>query len=87
MASNLTSPAPAGISPQTIVLHDELTSRMTEAEFWKFCQQNQHLRIERAPDQSILIMAPAGYMPGARSGEAFLQLTETFEEIVGDVEG
>lgn len=74
MATLTASPALPVVSPFAVVLHDELTSRMTEEEFWTFCRQNPDLIIERAADQTISIMAPTGYVPGARSGEAFLQL-------------
>ncbi|MBC7449838.1 MAG: Uma2 family endonuclease, partial [Hymenobacteraceae bacterium] len=74
MATLTPASALTAISPFAIVLHDDLTSRMTEEEFWTFCCQNPDLRIERAADQTISIMPPAGYEPGFRSGEAFLQL-------------
>jgi Uma2 family endonuclease len=57
-----------------INVRGEWASRMTEDEFWQFCQDNPHLRIERDEDYTISIMPPTGYVPGARSGEAFLQL-------------
>ncbi len=72
--ATITASAPTAISPYAIVLQDELTNRMTEEEFWKFCHQNPNLRIERASDQTILIMPPTGYEPGARNMEVLIDL-------------
>jgi Uma2 family endonuclease len=42
-----------------LVLDDPYMSRMSEAEFFDFCQQHRKWRIERNAQQEILIMAPA----------------------------
>jgi len=77
MASTLLAPpvtATAADVSAPIVLRGALSEGLTEDEFFKLCQDNPLLRLERCPDQSIVIMAPTGYFPGTRSGEAFLQL-------------
>jgi Uma2 family endonuclease len=43
---------------QTLTFSDEL--RFTDDEFFKFCQENRNLRIERNKKGEILIMSPSG---------------------------
>src|SRR5260370_33791529 len=38
--------------------------RMTEGEFWKFCEKNPDLRIERTAEGEIEIMPPTGLETG-----------------------
>ena len=64
----------SSIAPDAIVLRGAFSENLTEDEFFDFCQQNPTLRIERLPDQTIALTASTGIFPGARSGEAFLQL-------------
>jgi len=46
----------------------------SEDEFFRFCQANRDLRIERSPNGEIVVMSPAGGYSGFQSGEAFSQL-------------
>jgi len=48
--------------------------RLTDDEFFHFCQQNRDLRIERNGKGEIIIMSPTGTRSGERSGEVFGQL-------------
>ena len=48
--------------------------RLTDDEFFHFCQQNRDLRVERNCKGEIIIMSPTGMRSGERSGEAFGQL-------------
>ncbi len=45
--------------------------RMTEDEFFHFCQQNPDLRVERNCKGEIVIMSPTGTRSGERSGTVF----------------
>jgi Uma2 family endonuclease len=54
--------------------------RMTDEEFFEFCQRNQDLRIERDAKGGIIIMPPAGAEGGRRSGEVFRQLGNWSEQ-------
>ncbi len=67
-------PAPVIIPADPIELRGDLAANLTEDEFFALCQQNPTLRIERLPDQTIVIMAPCWTEAGYQSGEAFLQL-------------
>jgi Uma2 family endonuclease len=49
---------------ETIVIKTDAL-RMTEEEFFLFCQQNKELRIERTANKEIIIMSPAGFNSGA----------------------
>jgi len=48
----------------------------TEEEFFRFCQANRELRIERTAKGEILVMSPAGGYSGYQSGEVFGQLRD-----------
>ncbi len=48
--------------------------RLTDDEFFHFCQQNPGLRVERNRNGEIIIMSPTGMRSGERSGEVFGQL-------------
>ncbi len=45
-----------------------------EEQFFRFCQANRELRIERTAKGEILVMSPAGGYSGYQSGEVFGQL-------------
>lgn len=47
---------------------------MTDEEFFRFCQDNPDLRIERSSNGEIIIMSPTGSRSGRLSGEIFGQL-------------
>jgi Uma2 family endonuclease len=46
----------------------------SDEEFFRFCQANRDLRIERSAKGEIIVMSPAGGYSGYRSGEVFRQL-------------
>lgn len=48
--------------------------RLTDEEFFNFCQENRDLRIERKANQDIIIMSPTGYTTGDRNSEIIRQL-------------
>ncbi len=58
----------------SIVLKDRITTRMTDEEFFWFCQENKDLRIERNSNLEIVIMAPVTTLSSYSSGAAFAQL-------------
>ena len=47
----------------------------SEEEFFRFCQANRELQIERTAEGEILVMSPAGGYSGYRSGVVFRQLS------------
>lgn len=59
---------------EIIVLKDEFTSRLTDEQFFWFCQQNKDQRIERNSNHEIIIMSPVTSRSGNHSGEIFRQL-------------
>ena len=75
MATLTASPAPIDTTAFPISVRGEWASRMTEEEFWTFCQDNPHLRIKRDADHTILLMPPTGPLSIFRSGESFRQLS------------
>lgn len=54
-----------------IVLRMPLDVRMTDEQFFEFCQLNRDLRIERNKLGELLIMAPTGSDTGYREGNIF----------------
>lgn len=59
---------------EPLVLDDPYMSRMSEAEFFDFCQQHRKWRIERNAQQEILIMAPTFSLTGKRNARLITQL-------------
>jgi len=58
--------APTEVSP--VVLHfGSLLRRMTDHEFFEFCQRNQDWRIERTAEGDLIIMPPTGGKTGHRN--------------------
>jgi Uma2 family endonuclease len=47
----------------------------SEDEFFRFCQANRQLRIERSAKGETIVMSPAGGYAGYQSGEVFRQLS------------
>jgi Uma2 family endonuclease len=47
----------------------------SEDEFFRFCQANRELRIERSAKGETIVKSPAGGYSGYRSGEVFRQLS------------
>ncbi len=48
--------------------------RLTDDEFFHFCQQNRDLRIERTCEGEVIIMSPTGARTGLRNSEINFQL-------------
>ena len=59
---------------EPLVLDDPYMSRMSEEEFFTFCQQHRKWRIERNAQQEILIMAPTFSITGRRNASLIGQL-------------
>lgn len=55
-------------------LKGEVFDRMTEEEFFRFCQDNKDMRIERNHLHEILIMSPTGTISGFFNSEISRQL-------------
>ena len=52
----------------SLVLKMPSTVRMTDEQFFDFCQINQNLRIERTKTGEVIIMPPTGSETGNRNG-------------------
>jgi Uma2 family endonuclease len=48
--------------------------RMSDEEFFHFCQENREFKFERTPDGQILLMSPTTFLTGDRNGEIISQL-------------
>jgi Uma2 family endonuclease len=60
---------------EPIVLHmGPLLSRLTDDEFFDFCQLNRELRIERTSDGDLIILPPTGGKTGRRNVSLATQL-------------
>ena len=59
-----------------LVIRMQPDVRMTDDQFFDFCQINRDLRIERTAEGEILVMPPAGFQSGRRNAEITAQLTE-----------
>ncbi|UYZ64191.1 Uma2 family endonuclease [Hymenobacter weizhouensis] len=62
-----------------ILLGGPYLGRMTDDEFFAFCQQHPELRIERTSNHEILIMSPTGSRSGNRNFRLNLQLGKWWE--------
>jgi len=58
--------------PAKLTLNPEL--RMTDDEYFEFCQLNRDVRFERTAEGEIIIVPPAGYESSYQSGDIFGQL-------------
>lgn len=58
----------------TITLKSPVLGRLTDAEFFEFCQDNRDLRIERDAHHQITLMPPASSETGASNSELTYQL-------------
>lgn len=65
----------ADIHDNAVVLRGSLLARLTDEEFFDFCQQNPDLRLERTADHEIIAMPPAGAESSRKSNEVLFQLT------------
>lgn len=50
--------------------------RMTDEEFFHFCQDNKEFKFERTSDGQIIVMSPTGFTTGDRNSEVIAQLRQ-----------
>ena len=75
MATTVQKPeAPPDASEWPLVLRLRPAIDLTEDQFFKFCQLNRELRIERNAEGALLIMPPTGGGSGNRNAEITRQL-------------
>lgn len=55
-------------------LKGDFIERMSDNEFFQFCQQNRDVKIERNADGEIVIMSPTHFLTGKRNFQILLQL-------------
>jgi len=65
---------------EPLVLDDPYMSRMSEEEFFTFCQQHPNWRIERNAQQEIVLMAPTFSLTGRRNARLITQLGMWWEQ-------
>ncbi|OUJ74546.1 Uma2 family endonuclease [Hymenobacter crusticola] len=65
-------------SEHSLVLRGPYLEKMTDDEFFDFCQQHPELRIERTANHEILIMSPTGSHSGKRNARLNGQLYNWF---------
>ncbi len=57
-----------------VVLHTHPVLDLDEEQFFRFCQQNKYLRIERTAEGDLEVMPPAGWETGHRNMKLAVQL-------------
>jgi Uma2 family endonuclease len=57
-----------------VVLHTHPMLDLDEEQFFRFCQQNKDLRIERTAEGDLEVMPPAGWETGHRNMKLAVQL-------------
>ncbi|GGF09604.1 Uma2 family endonuclease [Hymenobacter cavernae] len=67
-------------SEHSLVLRGPYLEKMTDDEFFDFCQQHPELRIERTAHHEILIMSPTGSRSGKRNARLTFQLGKWCEQ-------
>lgn len=72
--SSMPTAAPAA-PPSLLRLRFAPAVKMTDEQFFQFCQQNRDLRIERTAHGEIIIMSPTSGETGARNADLPPQLT------------
>ena len=65
---------------EPLVLRDPYLGRMSDDEFFNFCQSNRKWRIERNAEHDILLMAPTFTLTGKRNARLLGQLYAWWEE-------
>ncbi|WP_375416166.1 Uma2 family endonuclease [uncultured Hymenobacter sp.] len=65
---------------EPLVLSNPYLGRMSDDEFFDFCQQNAKWRIERNAQHDILIMAPTFSLTGKRNARLNLELGKWWEQ-------
>ncbi|WP_230471198.1 Uma2 family endonuclease [Hymenobacter jejuensis] len=66
------------ITEDVITLRSPVLAKMSDDEFFDFCQLNSDLRIERTANREILIMSPTGSRSGKRNARLNGQLYTWF---------
>jgi len=56
------------------LIRGEMVHRMSDEEFFNFCQDNRHLRFEKTSDGEIVIMAPTGGETGRTNTNVIYEL-------------
>ncbi|MGI4870126.1 MAG: Uma2 family endonuclease [Janthinobacterium lividum] len=56
---------------EATILRGPFVASFSEEEFFRFCQENDAMRVERTADHEIIIMPPAGFDSGYSSGQAY----------------
>jgi Uma2 family endonuclease len=81
MATQVPLTEPESLAPEPLVVYlGDMLRKITEGEFFRFCQLNRKLRIERTSDGEIIIMPPAG----SDSGRTNFTLTVLFGNWVAE---
>lgn len=60
---------------EATVLRGSLVEGFSNEDFFRFCQENPALRVERNADNEIIIMPPAGFESSFSSGQAYTDLS------------
>ena len=63
-----------------VVLHTHPVLDLDEEQFFRFCQQNRDLRIERTAEGDLEVMPPAGWETGHRNMKLTVQLGNWAEQ-------
>jgi Uma2 family endonuclease len=64
----------AGVTTRPLVIQLPESLRLSEEDFYEFCQLNRELKVERTARGEIVIMPPTGGETGSRSSEINMQL-------------
>ncbi len=67
-------PRPLALERGPLLLHLRPVINMTSQQFFKLCQLNRDLRLERTAEGDILVMPPTGARTGARNSELTMQV-------------
>lgn len=65
---------------EPLILRDPYLGRMSDDEFFNFCQSNRKWRIERNAEHDILLMAPTFTITGRRNARLLAQLGAWWNE-------
>jgi Uma2 family endonuclease len=64
----------AGVTTRPLVIQLPESLRLSEEDFYEFCQLNRELKVERTARGEIVIMPPTGGETGSRNSEINMQL-------------
>lgn len=60
---------------EAAILRGSFVTGLSDDEFFRFCQENDSVRVERTATHEIVIMPPAGNESSRSSGSVYFQLT------------